>query len=282
MHELIHARDVSFAYAGPEVLSGVSLAVRSGRLLGILGPNGSGKTTLLRLLGGLRRPLAGSVTLDGVDLSRLSRAQVAHRMAMVPQETQLAFDYSVLEIVMMGRYPHLGPFEIEGPADLAAGRAALATTGTLELAERSFMTLSGGEKQRVIIASALAQLDVRAEADPRDADASRTPQILLLDEPTASLDLGYQVEIASLLRQLNRRHGLTTIVSTHDLNFAASVCQELVLLRNGRVIAAGETTSVLEPRAIAALYDVEVDVQPHVAAGHLTVVPIRRTVVREP
>jgi iron complex transport system ATP-binding protein len=169
-----------------------------------------------------------------------------------------------MEMVLMGRHPHLGLFQIEGPADVEIARDALDATGTAQLESRQFNTLSGGEKQRVVIASALAQ----------------SSDILLLDEPTASLDLGYQLEVASLLRRLNRERGVTIAVSTHDLNFAASVCERLVMLRAGRVIAAGTTTEVLTPERIRALYDVTVDVQIHSASGHLNVVPLATSAPR--
>jgi iron complex transport system ATP-binding protein len=264
---LLRAVDVSFAYGGAEaspVLDHVSAELARGQILGILGPNGSGKTTLLRLLSGTRTPTAGEVLLDGTPLRRWSRRAVAQRIAVVPQETQLAFDYTVMEMVLMGRHPHLGLFQIEGPADVEIARDALGATGTAQLESRQFNTLSGGEKQRVVIASALAQ----------------SSDILLLDEPTASLDLGYQLEVASLLRRLNRERGVTIAVSTHDLNFAASVCERLVMLRAGRVIAAGTTTEVLTPERIRALYDVTVDVQIHSASGHLNVVALATSAPR--
>jgi iron complex transport system ATP-binding protein len=272
---LLQAADVSFGYDREPVLRGVSLAAKPGTLLGILGPNGSGKTTLLRLLSGLLRPERGSVTLDGVTLHAWPRHALARRLAVVPQETHLAFDYTALELALMGRYPHLGPFELEGPADVEIAREALAATGTAALAERMFDTLSGGEKQRVVIASALAQF---APAPPRRhaRPAPEGEQVLLLDEPTASLDVHYQLEVAALLRRLNRDRGLTTIVSTHDLNFAAAVCTELVLLRDGRVLDAGPTAQVLTTRAVRDLYGVDADVTLHPGAGHLTVVPLYR------
>jgi iron complex transport system ATP-binding protein len=234
--------------------------------VGILGPNGSGKTTLLRMLAGLLRPSRGSVLLDGADLARANRPALARRMAVVPQETQLAFEYSVIEVVLMGRYPHLRAFEIEGPADFAIAREALAATGTLALEDRAFGTLSGGEKQRVIIAAALAQI----------AGAAEGSGILLLDEPTVALDLAYQLELADLLRDLQRRRPMAIAVSTHDLNFAAGLCRTLVLLKNGEVIAAGPTEEVLTPEGIRALYGVEADVSRHAGTGRLIVVPIRR------
>lgn len=252
------------------MVDGVSLEVPSGGFVGIIGPNGSGKTTLLRLLAGTRRPQRGAVTLDGRPLTSIRRHEVARRMAVVPQETHLAFDYTVLEVVLMGRYAHLGPFEIEGPGDIAIAHQSLASTGTGDLAHRAFNTLSGGEKQRVIIAAALAQVR-GAEGGMRDAGS-----VLLLDEPTAALDLKYQLEIAALLRDLHDRHALTIVLSTHDLNFAAALCGTLVMMQGGRVLASGTVDEVLTPRLIERLYGVDSDVARHPRTGHLTVVPIGR------
>jgi iron complex transport system ATP-binding protein len=279
---LLQADNVSFAYQAargirpqpdstapqpdPTVLRSVSVSIPDGGLVGILGPNGSGKTTLLKILGGLLRPTSGRVLIDGGDMTAHSHRQLARRIATVPQETKLAFDYSVLEVVLMGRYPHLGAFELEGRDDVRIAREALAATGTLALEARVFDTLSGGEKQRVVIAGALAQ-------------AAGT---MLLDEPTASLDPGYQMEVTTLLRTLNAERGVTMVVATHDLNLAASLCRELILLRNGEVVAAGPTGQVLTKGTVRALYDVEAEVQYHPGAGHITVVPIGRTrVTRE-
>jgi iron complex transport system ATP-binding protein len=242
------------------VLDDVCLSVERGELVGILGPNGSGKTTLLKLLGGMHRPTIGAVTLDGRPLAEWSHRQIARRIAFVPQETQAPFDFSVLDIVLMGRFPHLGAFALEGPEDLAIARRALAATGTGQFEGRAFSTLSGGEKQRVVIAGALAQ----------------STQLLLLDEPTASLDIGHQIEVQMLLQQLNANQGVTMLLSTHDLNLAAALCRRLVLLIDGRVLASGPTEEVLTPPAVQELYGVEADIARHPATGHLTVVPIRR------
>jgi iron complex transport system ATP-binding protein len=244
----------------------VTLDVPAGGFVGILGPNGSGKTTLLRVLAGTLQPSAGRVTLDDEDLVRRSRTELARRMAVVPQETHLAFDFTVLEVVLMGRYPHLGTFEIEGPTDIAVARDALAATGTRALEDRLFATLSGGEKQRVIIAAALAQI----------AGTSGAGSVLLLDEPTAALDLAYQLEIAALLRDLQRRTQIAVVVSTHDLNFAAGLCRTIVLLKQGTVLAAGPSGDVLTQPHIRSLYGVEAEVQHHPGAGHLVVVPLGR------
>jgi iron complex transport system ATP-binding protein len=261
---MLRAEGVAFGYGGTTTtfsLSDVNVAIARGSLTGLLGPNGSGKTTLLKLLSGVLQPTHGVVTLDDRPLTTLSRRDLARRIAVVPQETHPAFDYTVTEMVLMGRHPHLGPFQLEGPADFAIASDALAATGTGHLAGRSYMTLSGGEKQRVVIASALAQ----------------AAELLLLDEPTASLDLGFQLETASLLGRLNRDRHVTMVLATHDLNLAASLCDRLVVMRGGRVLAQGPTADVLTEAMVRRPYDVEADVQFHARAGHLTVIPVSRT-----
>jgi iron complex transport system ATP-binding protein len=272
---LLQVDSVSFSYArsgraparpdashGSEafVVNGVSLRIGRGGIVGLLGPNGSGKTTLMRIMAGLLKPSSGAVTLDEHPVRALTRRELARHIALVPQETQTTFDHSVLDMVLMGRYPHLGPFALEGPDDLVLAREALAATGTAHLHSRTFGTLSGGEKQRVVIAGALAQAS----------------EILLLDEPTASLDLGYQFEIAALLRRLNRERGTTMVLSTHDLNLAAALCDRVVLLKQGRVLAEGSTIDTLTAEHVQHLYGVSADVRFHERAGHLTVVPLAR------
>jgi iron complex transport system ATP-binding protein len=262
---MLKATDVSFSYDGRRrgarpVIDRVSFDVERGTIVGLLGPNGSGKTTLVRILAGMLHPDSGHVVLDGASVIEMSRRDLARRVALVPQETHTTFDFSVIDMVLMGRYPHLGPFELERPADLDIAREALDATGTADLESRSFRTLSGGEKQRVVIAAALAQAS----------------DLLLLDEPTTALDVGYQFEVAMLLKRLNVRHGTTMIVSTHDLNLAASLCERVVLLRSGSVIAHGPTAETLTAENIRLLYNVEADVQFHARAGHLTVVPLGR------
>jgi iron complex transport system ATP-binding protein len=241
-------------------LHDVSVRIAPGSLTGLLGPNGCGKTTLLKLLSGVLKPELGSVRLGDREIRTLSPRVLAQQIAVVPQETHPAFDFTVMEMVLMGRHPYLGAFQLEGPADLAIAREAMTATGVAHLAGRAYMTLSGGEKQRVVIASALAQ----------------QPKVLLLDEPTASLDLGYQLEIASLLKQLNRERGVTMVLATHDLNLAASVCDTMVLVREGRVLMQGAAREVLTSSTVQQLYGVIADVTFHERAGHLTVVPVRR------
>jgi iron complex transport system ATP-binding protein len=259
---LLSARNVSFGYrrSPQRAVGGVSLDVAPGAFLGILGPNGSGKTTLLKLLGGLLTPSTGEIVLESRPLTAWTRRELARRIAIVPQELHPAFDYTVLEMALMGRFPHLGAFAVESPADISIARAALVATGVAAFESRQFSTLSGGEKQRVILAAALAQ-----QAD-----------ILLLDEPTASLDPGHQMDIAALLVELNRTRQLTLVVATHDLNLAASMCAELAMMRGGAVIASGPTREVLTALNLERLYDLQADVRHHDLAGHLTVVPIAR------
>jgi iron complex transport system ATP-binding protein len=260
------AAHVSFSYPSRDKsrvafgLRDMSVEVAPRSLTGLLGPNGCGKTTLLKLLSGALKPDEGSITFRGRPLAGMPRRVTARHLAVVPQETHPAFDYTVLEMVLMGRHPHLGVLQLEGPNDLSIAYEALTSTGTAYLADRSFMSLSGGEKQRVVIASALAQ----------------APDVLLLDEPTASLDLGYQLEVGSLLKRLNRERAVTMVMATHDLNLAASLCGTLVLVRDGRVLAQGPTSDVLTTPMIRQLYNVEADVHFHTGAGHLTVVPLTR------
>ena len=219
---MLQADNVTFRYHAdsPLVVDGVSLEVRRGDLVGILGPNGSGKTTLLRLLSGTRVPTSGRVLLDGQPMTRLSRRDIARRMAIVPQETELAFEYTVLEMVLMGRHAHLGLFEVEGPRDYALAREALAATGTGHLETRAFHTLSGGEKQRVVIAAALAQAS----------------DVLLLDEPTASLDPSAKREVEHLLAEFAEQ-GTTLLMASHNFGQVKRLAQRVVYLEHGRILA---------------------------------------------
>lgn len=217
---MLSAIDVHFAYGDAPVLRGVSLEVGPRGLVGLLGPNGSGKTTLVRLLAGHLRPRAGRVTLDGRDVASMSRARLARRLAVVPQETHLAFDYTVLELVLMGRYPHLRPFELEGARDLAIAHSALAATRTEHLASRPFATLSGGEKQRVIIASALAQLDGAS-------DGGRPGGLLLLDEPTASLDATNRAVVIDMIAE-KKAAGVALLGIFHDQDVREAVADQII------------------------------------------------------
>jgi len=238
------------------VLRDIDLDVRAGERLAILGPNGAGKSTVLRLLAGTLSPDSGKVLLDGADISSLRGTERARRLAFVPQETRVAFDFTVLEIVLMGRSPRLGLLGIEGAHDVEIARQALELTGTAHLAERPISRLSSGERQRVLLARALAQ----------------EPDTILLDEPTAFLDLGHQVRIHRLLAGLHRERGTTLVFVSHDLNLAARYADRIVLLASGRVLQDGPPAQVLTPDSVRAAYGVEVRIVDDPALGAPTVV----------
>jgi len=234
----IAARNIAYAYGERLVLKRISFSVAARQFFIVIGPNGSGKSTLLRVLAGLLRPVAGRVELNGRSLSRYSRRQIARKVAYVPQSTVLSFPFTVQQVVLMGRAPHLGWPAIEGKADWQTAREAMAFTRTDHLAARRISEISGGEQQRVFLARALCQ----------------TPQILLLDEPTATLDLRHQLQIMDLLEHLIRERGLTVIMVSHDLNLAAMYAQRLLLMAAGTIAHIGTPESVLVQEQLEAVY----------------------------
>ncbi|MDT0202840.1 ABC transporter ATP-binding protein [Nocardioides sp. AE5] len=235
---MIRGHGLCFSYGADRVVTDVDVHARPGRVLGLIGPNGSGKTTLLRMLYGALAPEAGAVEVDGVPLATLSVRQVAQRLAAVVQETGGESSLTAAEMVALGRGPHLGTFQRFGAEDERHVREALATVGGLALAARPFAALSGGEKQRVLIARALAQ----------------TTDHMLLDEPTNHLDIRYQHDLLKLVRGL----GITVVVVLHDLNLAARYCDDLLLLEGGKVAASGPVDDVLDPGLLEAVYGIGV------------------------
>jgi iron complex transport system ATP-binding protein len=252
------AEGLEFAYpGGGPVLRGLTFAAERSRLIGILGPNGSGKSTLLRILVGLLSPSSGCVRLDGAALGSFSRAALARRIGYVPQETYAAVGFTVLETVLMGRSPHTGALGFESADDWAVAREALRLTDTTEFADRSLDELSGGERQRVIIARALAQQS----------------ELILLDEPTAFLDIRHQHAIYSLLGRLVREESKTVVCVSHDLNLAAAYADSLVLLDRGRVASAGSPAEVLRSEILSPVYETPVEVRLDDATGRPYVLP---------
>jgi iron complex transport system ATP-binding protein len=249
---------LSFSYGSALVLEGVALTIAEGDFVGIIGPNGSGKSTLLKILAALLKPAQGSVILDGRELRRWSRLDLARRIALVAQERGAGFNFLVEEVVAMGRYPYQGRFSAMGEADRRAVERAMHLTGCYQLRERELFSLSGGERQRVILARALAQ---------------ETP-CLLLDEPTSFLDIGYQVELLELLQSLNNREKLTVVMVMHDLNLASRYCRKLFLLHQGKIHACGDPAGVLNRENILAVYRTEVLIEPHPLGGSPQVIPI--------
>lgn len=235
---MIGADGVSFAYGDTLVLDGAHVTAAPGTVVGLIGPNGSGKTTLLRTLYGALAPKAGLVTLDETPVGELRPRELARRLAVVVQEGTGELPLTVTETVLLGRAPHLSTFQRHGRDDYRVAAASLARVGARHLAGRVFAGLSGGEKQRVLIARALAQ-----QADH-----------LLLDEPTNHLDIRYQHEVLQLVSRLD----VTTVVVLHDLNLAARYCDELVLLDGGRVAAAGTPDDVLRPEVLEPVYRIGV------------------------
>lgn len=235
---MITARDVSFAYDGALVLDGVRLTAHPEQVVGLVGPNGSGKTTLLRTLHAALTPHAGLVAVDNAPVAALDPVEVARRLAVVAQDSPPELPLSVTEMVLLGRSPHRSAFQGYTAADHRVAAAALRRVGARQLADRSFAALSGGEKQRVLIARALAQ-----ETDH-----------LLLDEPTNHLDIHYQHAILGLIRSLR----VTTVVVLHDLNLAARYCDHLVLLDGGTVASSGPTAEVLVPAVLEPIYGITV------------------------
>ena len=234
----LKTEDAHFSYDGEEALAGVTLEVERGRYVSLIGPNGAGKTTLLRLISGVLEPSRGKVEILGRDAAELTRREMARRVAVVPQETAIIFPFTAEEVVLMGRFPHLSPYGFESAGDLAVAREAMRLTETEAFAERAIQDLSGGERRRVIIARALAQ-----EAD-----------ILLLDEPTAFLDIKHQVEITALVQRLKKERDLTVVAASHDLNLAAAFSDTLVLLRRGKVFACGPPDQVVREEVLSEAY----------------------------
>ena len=254
---MIDIDGVGVEFGGTPVLEDVSIAVPKGEFLAVVGPNGAGKTTLLQTCNGLHPPDEGTVALDGTDTTDLSARSIGRLVATVPQETRLAFDFDVQEVVAMGRTPHRSRFETATDDDRAAVESALDRTDTAQFAERSIEDLSGGERQRVVFARALAQ---------------ETP-ILLLDEPTASLDINHQIETLSIARDLADK-GKTVVAAIHDLDLAARFCDRLALVADSGLVAADTPEAVLTTERLETAFGVRTAVGTNPVTGTKTVTPL--------
>ena len=256
---LIEVENIAKGYEdGTNALQGVSFTVSKGDFVAVIGPSGSGKSTLVRLMSGVRSPQTGRVTYASRDLRTYSREELARAIAVVPQETTIELPFSVLEVVLMGRSPYLGKFGFEGAHDLAVAQRAMEQTEVHGLATREVHALSGGERQRVILARALAQ----------------EPRVLLLDEPTAFLDIKHQVAVYDLIRQLSREQGLAVVAILHDLNLAALYCDRLALLKAGRVFCQGTPDQVLTYANVKAVYETEVYIDLNDITGKVQILPL--------
>jgi iron complex transport system ATP-binding protein len=249
---------VECRYGSTKIIEDMSLAVKDGDFVGILGPNGSGKTTLLKTVSRTLKPHKGAILLEKSDIYSLKSIDVAKQLAVVPQETSIGFSFTALDVVLMGRNPHLARFQMESQSDMDIARKAMMKTNIWHLAERPVNELSGGEKQRVIIARALAQ----------------EPKILLLDEPLTHLDIINQLEIMDLVKELCVKEGLIVLAVIHDLNLAARYCNIALLLNKGRIFSAGTLETVLTSENIRSVFRVDAIVKKSFVTNSLYVIPL--------
>jgi iron complex transport system ATP-binding protein len=247
----IEAQNIKFKYSDSWILKSVAFQTHEGEFLGVIGPNGSGKTTLIKIIDGLLIPDEGAIFLRGQNIKHFSRNEIAKIVAMVPQDAPVVFPFTVQEVVMMGRTPHLGRLRFEGKTDFEIVRKAMEITDILPFASRSINELSGGERQRVLIARALAQ----------------QPQIILLDESTAFLDIKHQLDFFDLIKVLNREEGLTVITVTHDINLASLFCDRVLLLRDGNIHSIGTPHEVITESNIKEVYEANVMVDRNPITG---------------
>ncbi|MCS7266016.1 MAG: ABC transporter ATP-binding protein [Armatimonadetes bacterium] len=259
---LLSIHNITVAYASQIVLKDVSFEIRQGDLVVVLGPNGAGKTTLLRTIAKVVSPKVGTVLLDGQDVFSMKTKQLMKMISVVPQAGSSVFSFTVQDIVAMGRTPHIPPLAPLSQRDWQVIREAMEATDVWDLRDRLFTEISGGEQRRVLIAKALAQ----------------EPKILLLDEPTANLDLHYQLEVVELVQRLNREQGITVIAVLHDLNIAAMLGQKFVLMHKGQIYAMGEADEVLTPQNIQQVYGVPVIVTRHPLNGRPIVLLAERRI----
>lgn len=257
---MLNLEHVTTGYNRKAILSNISLNIKKGGFLGVIGPNGSGKTTLLRVMSKILKPWRGRVILDGTDIGQIDYRELAKRMAFAPQRRQeLFFSYSVNDFVLLGRTPYMRRFQLrESAQDLGVVRDVMEMTDISELGERNLKDLSGGESQRAAIAQALVQ----------------EPEILLLDEPTVHLDIGHQVKILDLIRRLKLERELTVIMVLHDLNLASEYCDRLILLKDGEIFKSGSPREVLTYQNIEEVYKalVVVDENPISSKPHILLV----------
>ncbi len=238
MDALLKINNLSGGYHKETIIKDISSETKKGDFIGIIGPNGSGKTTLLRLISKVLPPQNGNITFEGKDIANMDLREFAQSVAFVAQDTIVNFSFSVLEIVLMGRIPHLKRLQLETKEDYLIAERSMTMTDTSGLKEKRIDELSSGERQRVIIARALAQ----------------EPLLLFLDEPTSHLDIGHQIQILDLLKRLNRQNNLTIVMVLHDLNLASEYCNRLVLLNEGRIFKEGTPLEVLTYQNIEAVY----------------------------
>lgn len=241
MVKLLEVDGISFQYSSSMVIEDICFQAEPGEVIGILGPNGCGKTTLLKILNRNLKARTGTVLIDGNEINNITKKEIAQRMAVVPQNNEISFSFTVMDIVMMGRMPNLDRFEMENEEDLRIVFDAMEKCNILQFADRFINHLSGGERQRAIIARALAQ----------------EPRILLMDEPTLHLDVNHQIDMLDMVKSLARENGLTVVIVSHDLSLAARYCDRLFLISEHHIIASGRVTDVLTPENMRRVFSIE-------------------------
>jgi len=254
---MLEIRNLNFSYGNISVLKEITFTAMAGEFITIIGPNGAGKSTLIKMIDGILHAGQSEILLEGVPISNFSRKELAQKIAYLPQDSKFAFDYTIREVVMMGRFPYLKGVHTYTAGDLHIVKEMMILMEIEQFSDRSFNELSGGEKQRVLIASALAQ----------------QPNIILLDEPTSALDLHHQIAIYHILKKLQREQNLTIIVVTHDINLAAQYCERMTLMGNGMIIRDDTPENVLQFNLLQEIFGVKVYIDINPLTNSLYILP---------
>lgn len=245
METIINCSDIGFSYNGTTVLNGITLSIESGKMLGILGANGAGKSTLLKILCGVLKPKSGRAVFSDQELSKMDRREIAKGIAYIPQDPMFAFPFTVREVVLMGRAPYIGRFEFEREGDIEIAQSALETVGIAHLENRLISEVSSGERQLASIARGLVQ----------------EPEIMILDEPATFLDVKHRTEIMNILKQLKEKKGISIIAATHDIFSSLFYFDEIIILKDGKILAEGRTDQVIKSEILSLAYEIEVVVK---------------------
>lgn len=254
----IEVKNLEFKYRKDLILKDISFKIKEGEIVSIIGPNGSGKSTLLKNLNNLYTPERGEILIKGRKIDSYKGKDLARELALVPQDTSINYEFTVEDIIMMGRYPYQGRFEREDHKDYKITNQVLNLTNTYKLRDRFITEISGGERQRVIIARALAQ----------------DPSIILLDEPTSNLDINHQIEILNLLKGLNKEKNTTVVLVMHDINLAARYSDKIILLHEGRILGEGRPEDVISKENIKKSYNIEVAVENNKYTDTIYIIPL--------
>lgn len=255
---LLEVDNLKFGYGKKLVLDGVSFNIKKGEFLSIIGPNGSGKSTLLKTLNNLYPSNLGEISLEGRNINKFTKKDLAKKMALVLQDNTIDYEFTVEDIVLMGRHPHKGRFKRETEEDYKIVLESLKMTNTLGLKDRIITEISGGERQRVMIAKALAQ----------------RPSIILLDEPTSHLDINHQMEILKLLKEMNKNKGTTIILVIHDINLGVRYSDRVIMLNKGKILEIGDSKKVITKDNIKLAYDIDVAIDKNRHTNSLYITPL--------